>query len=85
MSEKNKKKSENKKEAQLSGSGAIAQGDSSISAGEGATIVKDGFIIHAEKGAQVVVGERHAKKASQDNEKPAPGEAPFKGMQYFDV
>ena len=79
MSEKDER------EAQLSGSGAIAQGDASISAGEGATIVKEGFIIHAEKGAQVVVGERYAKKASVDDEKPAPGEAPFKGMQYFDV
>ena len=41
-----------------------------------------GHIIHAESGATVIVGAQPAAPAT--DEAPAPGEPPFKGLQYFD-
>jgi len=52
-------------EAKLNGSGAIAQGDESISAGKGANIIKDSTVILAKEGAKVVIGEQPVQMTSK--------------------
>lgn len=47
------------------------------------TTTAGGHIIQAEAGATVIVGPTPAAPAAED-EAPAPGEPPFKGLQYFD-
>jgi hypothetical protein len=50
----------------------------------GGKITAGGHVIHAEAGATVVVGATSPPTTSADAP-PAPGESPFKGLQYFDV
>lgn len=61
-------------QAELSGDGAVAQGSGTRAVG------RDGILIE---------GNVYFATASKDQQKeddtPAPGESPFKGMQYFDV
>ena len=55
-------------EAQLSGSGAIAQGEGSLAASAGARVFKDiegSIIVNAEKGARVVIGEEKVKMSAK--------------------
>ncbi len=42
-----------------------------------------GHVIHAEQGATVIVGAPEPPSVNEDS--PAPGVSPFKGLQYFDV
>ncbi len=62
--------------------------DSQITTGGDVTagnkITAGGHVIHAEAGATVVVSAQPPPTAPADAP-PAPGESPFKGLQYFDV
>jgi len=52
-------------EASLRGSGAIAQGDGAIAVGEGGTVVQESIIVHAEKGARVIIGTEPVKMSKK--------------------
>jgi len=67
--------------------GGIGIGEGSqITVGQGDIVGRDkkaagGHIIEAAAGATVIIG---AAPAAAEDEAPAPGEPPFKGLQYFD-
>jgi len=61
------------RQAELSGDGAIAQGSSKA-------VGRDGILIEG----NVYIGTERKEPAPADDS-PAPGEPPFKGLQYFDV
>ncbi|MBI5082312.1 MAG: hypothetical protein HZB17_13585 [Chloroflexi bacterium] len=80
----------NPKEAQSGGVNINTAGDAAIRGDAvghdkivATTTTAGGHIIQAEAGATIIVGATRAAPTAED-EAPAPGESPFKGLQYFD-
>src|SRR5712692_585347 len=65
------------------GVGNVGDG-AAVAAGQGATAqIVRGNIFNVEDGATVIIDETRVAPAA--DEMPAPGEPPFKGLQYFDT